>query len=127
MARPAAKELTERELEVMHVFWKQGAMTATEARKRLATAGVDRAYATIANLIRILVEKGCLQAINDERPFVYESVKSFDDVSRFLVGDLVKRVFQGSREALLVQLLGSRKKLTSAEKEFLQKLLEEQS
>lgn len=40
--------------------------------------------------------------------------------------DLVNRVFPGSREALLVQLLGKRKTLTAAEKAFLQQLLEEQ-
>ena len=27
MARPKSKELTERELEVMHVFWKHGEQT----------------------------------------------------------------------------------------------------
>ena len=31
MARPRAKELTERELEIMQVFWKHGEMTAVEA------------------------------------------------------------------------------------------------
>src|SRR5262249_21714114 len=38
MARPAAKDLTERELEVMHVFWKHGEATAAEVRDRLAAA-----------------------------------------------------------------------------------------
>src|SRR5262245_14828856 len=32
VARPPAKELTERELEVMHVFWKRGESTVAEAR-----------------------------------------------------------------------------------------------
>ena len=41
MARPPAKDLTERELEVMHVFWKHGEQTAAEARDRLADAGLD--------------------------------------------------------------------------------------
>ena len=27
MARPAAKDLTDRELEVMHVFWRHGELT----------------------------------------------------------------------------------------------------
>ena len=126
MARPTSKELTERELEVMHVFWKHGEMTAHEARDLLAQASVDRAYVTVANLIRILVDKKYLKAINDERPFVYKCLKSFDAVSKSFVGDLVNRVFQGSREALLVQLLGKKKKLTVAEREFLQQLLEEQ-
>ncbi len=53
MARPRAKELTERELEVMQVFWKHGELDAVEARERLATAGLDRAYTTIATLVRI--------------------------------------------------------------------------
>ena len=36
MARPPAKELTERELEVMHVFWKRGESTVAEVRDALA-------------------------------------------------------------------------------------------
>ena len=124
MVRPKAKELTERELELMHVFWGQHEITAQEARDLLAEAGMDRAYVTVANLVRTLVEKGFLEAINDERPFVYRAVRSFEDVSKTYVGDLVKRVFQGSREQLLVQLLGKRKKLTEAERAFLQKVLE---
>jgi BlaI family penicillinase repressor len=73
-----------------------------------------------------LVDKGFLKAINTERPFIYTPVRSFEDVSNTFVGDLVQRVFQGSREQLLVQLLGKRKKLTPAERQFLQKILKEQ-
>src|SRR5947209_18225048 len=69
MARPAAKDLTERELEVMHVFWNHGEATAAEARDRLAAAGLDRAYTTVATLVRILFEKGFLEPTNGERPF----------------------------------------------------------
>ncbi|QDT07067.1 Penicillinase repressor [Rubripirellula lacrimiformis] len=126
MARPKTTELTERELEVMHVFWNHGELTANDARELLAKTGIDRAYVTVANLIRILVDKKYLKASNDERPFIYVSIRSFDDVSKSFVGDLVKRVFQGSREAMLVQLLGRKKKLTASEKAFLQNLLEEQ-
>lgn len=125
VSRPSAKELTERELEVMHVFWRQGDLTASQARDCLAQTGVDRAYVTVANLVRVLVEKGYLVATNQERPFVYHAVRSFDDVSKNLVGDLVDRVFQGSREKLLVQLLGRRKRLTKTEREFLESLLED--
>ena len=126
MARPTSKELTERELEVMHVFWQQPGITANDARDLLADSGVDRAYVTIANLVRILVEKGFLEATNDERPFTYQPVRSFDEVSNSFVGELVERVFHGSRERLLVHLLGKRQKLTAAERDFLQQLLKEQ-
>ena len=42
MARPRAKELTERELEVMHVFWDRGDSTAVEVRDELEESGRDR-------------------------------------------------------------------------------------
>src|SRR4051794_9786981 len=115
MARPAAKELTQRELEVMHVFWKHGSLTAQEARDHLAAQGIDRAYVTVANLVRILVEKRFLEQTNAERPFQYRVVRAFQEVSRSLVGELVQRVFHGSREQLLVQILGQ-KKLTARER-----------
>src|SRR5437868_5209721 len=105
MARPSAKELTQRELEVMHVFWDRGELSATEARDRLADRGNDLAYVTVANLVRILVDKGFLEATTEERPFKYRPVRAFQDVSRSLVRDLVQRVFHGSREELLVQIL----------------------
>lgn len=57
MARPPAKELTNRELEVMQVFWKRGAITAQEARDELAISGIDLAYTTVATLVRILTSK----------------------------------------------------------------------
>jgi predicted transcriptional regulator len=105
MARPAAKELTERELEVMHVYWEHGLLTAAEARAHLAQSGRNLAYTTVATLARILVEKGFLKQTNRQRPFVYQPVRSFHDVSKRMVNDLVDRVFQGSRTQLLVQLM----------------------
>ncbi len=126
MNRPATKELTERELEVMQVFWAGGEMTAADARNELASSGVDRAYVTVANLVRILVEKEFLVATNSERPFIYKPIRSFEDVSRNFVGDLIDRVFGGSREKMLVQLLGGNKRLTAAERKLLEQILEEQ-
>jgi BlaI family penicillinase repressor len=125
MARPASKELTDRELEVMHVYWRRGEITANEARDDLAVDH-DLAYVTVANLTRILVEKGFLEATNDQRPFRYRPARTFDEVSRSFVGDLVERVFQGSREQLLVNLFGRRKKLSAKERALLEQILKEQ-
>ena len=125
MARPAATELTQRELEVMHVFWKHEELTAIEVRDHMAAQGLDLAYVTVANLVRILVEKGFLEPATVERPFRYRAVREFQEVSRNLVRDLVDRVFLGSREKLLVQVLGS-KKLTAKERDTLEQILKEQ-
>ena len=124
MARPRAKELTERELEVMHVFWARGQSMVAEIRGHLAAAGRDLAYTTVATLVRILTEKGFLEQTNADRPFLYRPVRSFEDVSGSIVGDLVERVFHGSREQLLVRLLQERR-LGAKERAVLEAILRE--
>ena len=124
MGRPPAKDLTERELEVMHVFWRHGEATAALARDHLAASGLDRTYTTIANLVRTLHDKGFLKQVNNERPFVYRPAKSYEDVSRRLLGEMVDRVFRGSRAQLLCRLVEQRK-LTAEERAVLEKIVEE--
>jgi predicted transcriptional regulator len=126
MARPPARDLTERELEVMHVFWQHGEATANEVRERLAADGLDRAYPTIANLVRLLQEKGFLEQTTAERPFRYRPCRSYEEVSGSLLGDVLQRVFHGSREQLLVRLV-ERQKLTTQERAILQDILKESS
>ncbi len=125
MGRPASKELTERELEVMHQFWQRGAATAQEVRDALAAAGRDLAYTTVATLVRILLEKGYLVQLNDQRPFRFEPARPFEDVSKSIVRDLVDRVFGGSREQLLMRMFDG-SKLTRKERQALEKLLREE-
>ncbi len=122
MARPAAKELTERELEVMHAFWGQGESTVAEVRDALAASGLDRAYTTVATLVRILADKGFLVQTNRERPFAYRPAQSYEEVSKKLLRDVIDRVFRGSRELLLVRLM-EQKALSVRERAVLEDLL----
>jgi predicted transcriptional regulator len=124
MARPPAKPLTERELEIMHVFWEHGTLSAAEVRDHLAAGGRDLAYTTVATLVRILVDKGFLKQTNRVRPFAYRPQRSFEEVARRIVGDLVDRVFQGSSTALVVQLMESHR-LTEKERQQLELILRE--
>jgi BlaI family penicillinase repressor len=125
MAGTQTKELTERELAVMRTFWDDGEATADEARRRLAETGVELAYVTVANVVRGLEDKGFLKQLNKSRPFQYRAARSFDDVSKRLVGDLVERLFDGSRQKLLVQVLNKRR-LSKTEREFLKQVLVDQ-
>jgi predicted transcriptional regulator len=127
MARPRVKELTQRELEIMHVFWRHGEQSAANVREQLAAAGgPDLAYTTVATLVRILVEKGYLRQTNHERPFVYRPVRSFRDVSKRILTDVVDRVFHGSRRELLLQLMED-DELSDAERKILERLVQESS
>lgn len=126
MARPRASELTERELEVMHVFWNGGEQTVAAARDQLAADGRDLAYTTVATLVRILSEKGFLEQTTDERPFKFRPLRTFDEVSGNLVTDLISRVFGGSREKLLVRLM-EQERLTPKERQALEQILSKKS
>ena len=125
MARPKSTALTARELAVMQIFWKHSDASAEEAREAIAEGGEELAYVTVANVVRGLADKGFLKQINKRRPFRFKAIRSFEDVSKRLVGDMVSRLFGGSREALLVQLL-DRKKLSDEERQYLHAVLERQ-
>jgi predicted transcriptional regulator len=124
MARPAAKELTERELEVMHVFWEQGELTAADVREKLSSLGRDLAYTTVATLVRILLEKGFLLQTNDLRPFRFQPARPFEDVSKSMVSDMVERLFGGSREQLLLRMFEGGK-MTRKERQALENILKD--
>lgn len=125
MARPKSIELTARELAVMQLFWQQEDASAEQAKDYLVSQGEDLAYVTVANVVRGLADKGFLEQLNSQRPFRYRAVRTFADVSERMLGDMVSRVFNGSREALLVQLL-DRRKLTQQERDYLHEVLSQE-
>ena len=53
------------------------------------------------------------------------AAKSFQEVSKRLVSELVQRVFQGSREQLLLNVIGN-KKLSKQKLKLLEDLLREE-
>ena len=124
MARPRAKELTERELEVMQAFWDCGEATIADVRDEMAEQGRDLAYTTVATLVRILLDKGFLTQCNEERPYTYLPTRSFEEVTGNMLSDMLERVFRGSREKLLLRLLGQQK-LTAKERAVLEQILRE--
>lgn len=125
MNRPPAEALTERELEVMHVFWATGQQSAQDARDELENRGRNLTYTTVATLCKILWEKGFLERTGEARPFQFMPAKSFQEVSRNLVSELVHRVFQGSREQLLLNVIGN-KKLSKQKLKLLEELLRDE-
>jgi BlaI family transcriptional regulator, penicillinase repressor len=108
----------------MHVFWARDEATIADVRDAMASHGLDRAYTTIATLVRILNKKGFLDPIEDRRPARYRTARSFEVVSPRLLGDVLERVFKGSSEQLLVRLVEQRR-LTAEERAKLRKILGE--
>ena len=128
MGRPKARELTERELQLMHEFWNRPGtvMTAADLRDALESSGLNLAYTTVATLVRILTDKGFLVQENEDRPFRYKPARSYEEVSRRMLGEVLDRVFRGSREQLLVRLV-EQTNLSGKERQRLREILDETS
>lgn len=126
MTRPKAKELTERELEIMHVFWNapEHEPTTVEVRDTLADQGRDLAITTVATLLSILVRKKFLKQTGATRPHGYRALRSKEDVSGSILGDLLQRVF-GDSPAALIKCLMEQTNLSRKDRAKLQRLLNE--
>jgi len=113
---------TDRELDVMAVLWELGRATVADVRKRLP----DRlAYTTVLTVLRTLEEKG--HVTHEEGPgraYLYVPLVEREAAGASALGRLVDRVFAGSPELLLTQLVSERD-LSDDELARMRRLLDE--
>jgi BlaI family penicillinase repressor len=105
--RPKSKTLTEQELEIMKIVWHHQVCTVRDVYEAL----LERrkiAYTTVMTMMNILEEKGYLKKRAEAKAYVYQPRKTKAKVIQGIVEDFVKRVFNGSAQPLLVQLVKDR-------------------
>lgn len=102
---------TPAELDILNVLWTQGPSTVRDVHERVS--GGRDGYTNTLKLLQIMHEKGLVERDESQRAHVYTAAISKSDTQREMLGDLVRRVFDGSREQLVMQALGSGR--TSAE------------
>ena len=110
---------TERELDVMSVLWDVGPATVAQVRERIAD---DLAYTTVLTVLRTLEQKGYVSHTEDGRAHRYKPLVKREAAGRSALRRLVDKVFDGSPELLLTQLV-SDKNLSEEELRRLRKLL----
>jgi len=100
--------LAPQELEIMKVVWARRAATVRDvyedlrARRRVA-------YTTVMTMMNILERKGHLKKRAEGRSFVYQPARPKRQVVGAMVREFLDRVFGGSAEPLLVQLVQDRR------------------
>jgi BlaI family transcriptional regulator, penicillinase repressor len=112
---------TERELDGMDVLWEHGASTVAEVQERLPD---ELAYTTVLTMLRTLEEKGHVAHEEEGRAYRYYPLVERSEAGASAVGRLVRKLFRGSPELLLTQLV-SQRGLTQAQLEAMRKLLDE--
>jgi len=106
--RPPSATLTPQELEIMKVVWARRAATVRDVYEHLRSKR-RIAYTTVMTMMNILERKGHLKKQTEGRSFLYQPVRPKRQVMGAMVREFLDRVFGGSAETLLVQLVQDRR------------------
>lgn len=96
--------LTEAELRIMDVLWRNGRGTVQQMMGWLPPKPA-LAYNSVLTTVRVLENKGYVKHLKDGRAHVYEAVIGRQAASRSEIQHLVSRFFRNSHEALVLNIL----------------------
>jgi BlaI family transcriptional regulator, penicillinase repressor len=99
---------TERELDIMTVLWDRGPSTAAEVREALADQSLDLAYNTVLTQLRILEDKGRVNHKEEGRAHRFRAIVKKKEARASALTRTLDRLFEGSAEALVTQLVQQR-------------------
>lgn len=111
---------TQRELDVMAVLWDAGPSTVTEVMDQL---GDTLAYTTVLTVLRTLESKGHVGHNEEGRAHRYHALVAREAAGNSALNRIVDKIFGGSKELLLTQLVEERG-IEPAELERLRKVLD---
>ena len=113
--------LTAREQDIMDVLWDRETATVSEVQARLSD---DLAYTTVLTVLRVLEQKGYVSHEAEGRAHRYRPLVGRSEARSSALRQLIGRVFGGSPEALLTQLV-SDDALTDRAAERIRSMLDE--
>lgn len=117
----AEVSFTDRELDVMAVLWERGPSTVTEVREHLED---PLAYTTVLTVLRTLEAKGYASHEEEGKAHRYAPLVARDRAGKTALGQVLGKIFGGSREMLLANLVKERG-IDAAELRRLRKVLDE--
>ena len=106
MAETDTPRPTDAELEILKVLWRRGPSTVREVFEALGEVKT-MVYTTILKLLQIMWEKGLVTRDETERAHRYAAALAEEQTQKQLVGDMLRRVFDGSTKKLVLQALSS--------------------
>ncbi len=101
----AKQTLTPLELKIMQTLWTAGPSKVAEVQSALQA---DLAYTTVQTMLNILLRKGQVKRTQEGKAFRYHPVVSRQRATGGAIDDLIRRMFGGSAEALLMTMVDAR-------------------
>ena len=111
---------TPRELDVMSILWRVGHATVAEVRAELAE---DLAYTSVLSALQTLEEKGYVAHEVAGRAYRYYATVTPDAAGGSALSRILDKIFHGSAESLLAQLVAERQ-LSAEELKRMRSLLQ---
>lgn len=102
------QKLTEAELEILQILWKEGSSTVRTVNEALNTQR-EVGYTTTLKMMQLMFEKGLVKRDESQRTHTYTANISEDVTQKNLVDKLMQSVFGGSAMKLVMQALGNKK------------------
>ena len=114
---------TDAELEILKVLWRRGPSTVREVFETLGESKTT-GYTTVLKFMQIMAEKGLVVRDESERAHRYEPAAPEDETQRRLVGDLLRKAFDGGAAKLVMQAL-STERASAEELSEIRRMLDE--
>jgi BlaI family penicillinase repressor len=118
-------KLSDFELDVMQIFWQQGACSSPEVFKKIGTVK-KVTYSTVKTIIDRLEEKGAIQrARNEGRTIYYVPAVEQSAITKSVLPGFIRRFFNGKPTDLIAHLLKA-ESLNKEDIAYLEAFLKEQ-
>ena len=104
MARKPSATLTDGELRLMRVLWRQGPSTVAAIVEAVNNASPP-AYNTVQTMMRILERKGFVSHCKNGRAFVFEALVDESRAQKNAIRHVLDRFFDNSPGSLVLSLL----------------------
>jgi predicted transcriptional regulator len=119
-----ARDVTETELAIVRVLWEEGPSTIRNLTEALYPGEVDAKYATVNKLLERLEAKGCVNRDRTNNVHVFDAAIERDDLVARWLQNVSETLCDGSLTPLLSHVARV-ETLTTAQRETLQKLIDE--
>jgi BlaI family penicillinase repressor len=96
--------LTPLELQIMQVLWTEGPSTAAEVVPQVPG---ELAYNTVQTMLQVLLKKGKVKRVAEGRAYRYRAAVTKERAAGSAIGELLKKMFGGSAEAMLLAMVDS--------------------
>ena len=115
--------LVGRQLAIMKVLWERGEASVAQVQE-LLPVDPPLAYSTVSTVLSRMEQKGLVTHRREDRVYFYRPAVSQDEAGQTMVGDIVRRIWDGSPSQLVNHLLES-EQVDSRELSRIKKLIEE--